>query len=151
MTDEDKLEALAEPAAALVRHYFDARGKPVEPLPNGMVATPLGGTAFDAPWQMWLATGGSDGSWLVAQVRAAHRVPRGRWPDALAACNTWNGTSPLTKAWLAVADWDEADDGALVLEASLPVDGAGAQEAVDAFLDALARDAAEFWRLLLRG
>jgi hypothetical protein len=137
-------------AAPLIQAYIDRRGKPAEQLTGGVVATPLSGPGFDAPWQMWLATSGSDPSWLVVQVRAAHRVPRDRWPDAIGACNSWNESGPLSKAWLAVDDWQTAADGGLVLEASLPVgDGVG-QDAVDRFLDALARDALEFWRALLR-
>jgi hypothetical protein len=136
-------------AAPLIQAYLDRRGKPGEQLPNGVVAVPLSGPDFDSPWQLWLASGGPDGGWLVAQVRAAHRVPRERWPQAIGACNAWNAGSPLAKAWLAVDDWDTAADGGLVLEASLPLVDSPPAEVVDTFLDALTRDAAEFWRALL--
>jgi hypothetical protein len=137
-------------AAPLIEAYLERRGKQAERLLDGVIVTPLVGPDLQAPWQLWLASGGPDGAWLVAQVRAAHRVPRERWPKAIAACNAWNAGSPLGKAWLAVEDWATAVDGGLVLEASLPLADDPAAEVVDTFLDALARDAAALWRALLR-
>jgi hypothetical protein len=150
MIEEEALEALGEPIALLIKSYLARRKKPAELLASGVVATPLGASGFEAPWQMWFATGGTDREWLVVQVRAAHRVPRDRWPSALTACNSWNQSSPFTKAWLAVDSWETAPGGALVLEASLPLGGGGPeQEVVDRFLDTLEREAVEFWRALV--
>lgn len=149
MSGDGPLGALQGPTAPLVRAYLDRRGRPAERLPGGAVVAPLG-PRIDAPWQMWLASGGADGSWLVVQVRAAHRVRRERWPAALSACNAWNSSSPLTKAWLAVDDWRTAPDGTLVLEASLPAAGGSDQEVVDRFLDTVGREAVMFWRAQLR-
>jgi hypothetical protein len=154
MSEDSGLAAATAPlgatASALVRDYLDRHGKQAEQLASGVVVAPLGGPDLDAPWQLWLAAAGSQRDWLVAQVRAGHRVPRERWPNAIAACNTWNASSAFSKAWLAVEDWESALDGGLVLEASMPLDGGAGQDVVDGFLDAMRRDAVAFWRAMLR-
>src|SRR6185295_13194085 len=78
------------------------------------------GLDADNVTQAWVTAVDRD-SLLSVQVRSRRRVPRAVWPDALRRVNAWNSAQSLAAAWLAVDDWATSDDGAIVVEACLPV------------------------------
>jgi hypothetical protein len=89
-----------------------------------------------------------DGAQLMSvQVRSRHRVPRALWADTLLKVNDWNRRGSMTAAWLAVADWDSADDGGIVVEACLATTPDQDVEQVAAFVDQAIAEAVAFWRI----
>jgi hypothetical protein len=150
MSDGAPTTGLAGAAREMVLDYLARRGSTHRESATGVLVVPLADAIPGSPWQAWIAAAGAEDPALVVQVRAAHRIDRAGWPAALEVCNAWNRAARLTKAWLAVADWDRSSDGSYVVEATLPLAGTAEQPMVDEFVDAALLSAVEFWRRQLQ-
>lgn len=96
--------------------------------------------------QAWITTI-SERQLLSVQVRSLKRVARDAWPAVLRDLNTWNRDHRLTSAWLLVDDWELSSEGAVVVEAALPVTaGHTADQLVD-YVEVVLADGARFWSL----
>ena len=150
MADAGLSKGLGGSVGAMVLDYLQRHDTSYSEGPNGVLVVPLAESIPGSPWQAWFATSAAGSPALVVQVRAAHRVARARWSDAIEICNAWNRAVRLTKAWLAVQDWNESPDGTYVVEATLPAADQAEQSMIDEFISAALAGAVDFWRAHLR-
>jgi hypothetical protein len=100
--------------------------------------------------QLWV-TGLPAASALSVQVRSNRRVQRASWPGVVRGLNGWNRNQPLTSAALLVDDWEKDEDGAIVVEASLPVTADHTAAELADFVDIVTENGARFWAIPFAG
>lgn len=135
-------EVMAEALGEVAGHLAE-RG-----LPGGQVEPDRVVVALDDEntTQAWIsAVGGAQ--LLSVQVRSARRLAREVWPTVLRDLNARNRDHRLTCTWLLVADWETSADGAVVIEASLPVTAEHSVRQIVEFVDVVLADGARFWKL----
>ena len=128
---------------AEVESRFSQRGRAGgRTEPNRFVV----GLDEDNATQAWVTA--LDGQRLLSvQVRSRRRVPRALWPATLRKVNAWNRRQQLTAAWLAVEDWASSDDGAIVIEACLPVSADHDVAQLAEFVDLAVAEGSTFWNI----
>jgi Putative bacterial sensory transduction regulator len=100
--------------------------------------------------QFWV-TGLPAASALSVQVRSSRRVERAAWPGVVRGLNDWNRNQPLTSAALLMDDWEKDEDGAIVVEASLPVTADHTAAELADFVDVVTENGARFWAVPFAG
>jgi hypothetical protein len=126
--------------------WFSRHGQPYVST-NGGFAASVRPTDNDGaePVQLRVMATDTRPPGILFAAAGSTRYARDKWPEALTACNVWNGREPAARARLAVNDWEQDQEAAIVLEAWIPLLPTTSQDVVTAVGDGLVASAARFW------
>lgn len=141
----ESLEALRDGAEDLIATYLTERGWDFSRTEEGVFAISFQTGREENPLHLLFAAGGDAGPGLAVVARAEEVVARPQFGWALWGINTWNATSRVVKARLAVEDWMASDSGAVVLDAWMPLVGEVPSASVEGFLDLVVVGILTFW------
>jgi hypothetical protein len=126
--------------------WFSGHGQPYVSTNGGFAASIRPADSEGAePVQLRVMVTDTRPPGILFAAAGGTRYPRDKWPDALTACNVWNGREPAARARLAVNDWEHDQDAPIVLETWLVLLPTTSQDVVSATGDGLVSSATRFW------
>ena len=135
-----------EVAEARIASWFSRHGQPYVAASGGFASSIRPVDSDDVePVQLRVLPTTTQPLGILFAATGGTRYARERWPEALAACNVWNGRDPVARARLAVQDWEHDDEAPIVFEAWVPLLPSTSQDVVNTTGDALVASAARFW------